>query len=121
MLLGVLSSLLLLAAKVVLGSAVAPQPAEPIGINWLVIVLLIAIVFLWSPKKIPELARSLGQAKKEFDSAMRDVSTAASTPQQSMPPHDTQLVNTAKRLGIATEGKSAEQLSQEIVSKADSR
>lgn len=121
MLNGVLSSLLLAGAHGVQVGAVAPQPAEPIGINWLVIILLIAIVFLWSPKKIPELARSLGQAKREFDSAMRDVSSAASTPQQSMLPPDTQLVNTAKRLGIATEGKSAEQLSQEIVSKADSK
>ncbi len=117
----VLSSLLLAGAKVVQGSAVAPQPAEPIGINWLVIILLIAIVFLWSPKKIPELAKSLGQAKREFDNAMRDVSTAASTPQHHMLPPDTQLVNVAKKLGIAIEGKSAEQLTQEIVSKADSR
>ncbi len=121
MLNGVLSSLLLAGAKTVQGSAGAPQPAEPIGLNWLVIVLLIAIVFLWSPKKIPELARSLGQAKREFDNAMRDVSTVASTPQQSMLPPDTQLVNTARKLGITTEGKSAEQLTQEIVSKADSR
>lgn len=103
------------------GRTVAPQPAEPIGINWLVIVLLLAIVFLWSPKKIPELARSLGQAKREFDNAMRDVSSAASMPQQSALPPDSQLVDTAKRLGIATDGKSAEQITQEIVSKADSR
>ena len=121
MLNGVFSALLLAGAKSLQGSTVAPQPAEPIGINWLVIILLIAIVFLWSPRKIPELARSLGQAKREFDNAMREVSTAASTPQQAMLPPDAQLVNTAKRLGIATEGKSAEQLTQEIVSKADSR
>ncbi len=117
----VLNLLLLAWANAVQGGAVAPQPAEPIGINWLVIILLIAIVFLWSPKKIPELARSLGQAKREFDNAMRGVSTAASTPQHSMLPPDSQLINTARRLGIATEGKSAEQLTQEIVSKADSK
>ena len=103
-------------------SSVAPQPAEPIGINWLIIVLLIAVVLLWSPKKLPELARSLGQAKKEFDKAMHEVSTAAATtPQQPMLPPDTQLVDTARRLGIPTEGKSAEQITQEIVSKADSK
>lgn len=46
----------------------------PIGPTELIIVLLIVIV-LFGAKKIPELARGLGQGVKEFRAGTRDEST----------------------------------------------
>ncbi len=91
---------------------------DPIEI--LIAVAVIAVIFLWSPQKLPELARALGQAKREFDKATHEVYTAASTPPPLQTKPDEQLVETARKLGISTDGKTKEQISQEIVSKAQS-
>jgi sec-independent protein translocase protein TatA len=89
----------------------------------LIIIGVIAIViFLWGPQKIPELARSLGRAKREFDSASREVTEAVAIPSTPSMPRpktaDEILIETARKLGISTEGKTREQISQEIVNKA---
>lgn len=91
---------------------------DPIEI--LVIVGAVAVFLMWSPQKLPEMARALGQAKREFDKAVHEVSTAASTPPSTQDKPDDQIVATAKRLGISTDGKTKEQISQEIVSKSHS-
>lgn len=39
--------------------------------EWLVILLVVVILF--GAKRVPELARALGQAKKEFQKASREV------------------------------------------------
>ncbi len=41
------------------------------GLEWVIVIGLVGLVLLWSPNKIPALARSLGQAKREFDKAAR--------------------------------------------------
>jgi TatA/E family protein of Tat protein translocase len=33
----------------------------------IVIVLLIVAVFVWGPKKVPELAKALGEARRAFE------------------------------------------------------
>lgn len=90
------------------------------GFEIILILGAIAVIFLWSPQKLPELARALGQAKREFDKASREIYNAASTPPPAYPADD-QLIATAKRLGISTEGKTKDQISQEIVAKAESK
>ncbi len=88
------------------------------GFEWVIIIGGVAMLFLWSPQKLPELARALGQAKREFDKASREVYNAASTPPPVKEKTDDQLITTAKKLGISTDGKSKEEISQEIVDKA---
>ena len=101
--------------------------------QWIVIGIVAIALLMWGPNKIPELAASIGRAKREFDSARKSIEdpmnsllqspTQASTP-VSAPPQvaqasgDEVLVRTAREMGIATEGKTKEQLSEEIVSKA---
>ena len=83
-------------------------------------ILIIAIVIiLWGPQKIPELARALGRAKGEFDRAQKEFEEAAKVElERPLESDDDALIEAAKKLGIKTEGKTKEQIAQEIVEKA---
>jgi len=83
----------------------------------IVIGVIVVVVFLWGPKKIPELARSIGIARREFTQGSKESAnlttgqlTAANAPDQT-------LIDTARKLGINTEGKTREQISEEIVNR----
>ena len=89
--------------------------------QWIVIGVIVIAIFLWGPQKLPELARGLGRAKKEFENASKDVEgslkgtgQAATAPKSA----DQVLLEIAMQLRISTEGKTREQISQEIVAKA---
>jgi sec-independent protein translocase protein TatA len=91
-------------------------------LEWVIIGVIVIVIFLWGPQKIPEIARSLGRAKKEFDQATKELSSTAAAPQGQVQPQsksgDEILIETARRLGIQTEGKTREQISEEIVRKS---
>ena len=70
-------------------------------------------LLIWGPKRIPDLARAIGQARGEFERASREYVNPAAT--VSAPTSDDILIETAKKLGINTEGKTKEQISQEII------
>ncbi len=98
------------------------------GIEWIIVAAIIIVLLLWGPSKLPKLARSLGEAKREFQKAMKEAegvkeeiteigrlettSTASSSP----PPQSSdKLIEVAKALGIETEGKTRDQIAQEII------
>lgn len=116
-------------------------------LQWIVIAIVAAIFLMWGPKKIPELARSLGLASKEFKAVSQSVEETRSKlqnpetlldsltaqPQQSAPVQQPQsrppvgsaqtsgdeaLLDTARKLGISTSGKTKDEISQEILAKA---
>ena len=142
-------------------------------VELLIVGAVVVVIFLWGPGKIPEMARSLGRAKKEFDNAQKEfrdvtkqfqdesgltgISQAAkgassgslmdrltslagdqTTVEPKPVPQLTQavvappaaasdaksadqiLVDTARELGIDTEGKTREEISKEILEKAKS-
>ena len=90
----------------------------PTGFELIIVAVIIVAILLWGPKKLPELARSIGLARKEFEKASKEAETF--TKQSLNPPASAEdtLLKTAKELGINTEGKTKEQISQEIVEKA---
>jgi sec-independent protein translocase protein TatA len=81
-----------------------------------VIGIIVVVVVVMGPKKIPELARALGMAKKEFE-AGQGTSATPVAPAASYQVGGDDLMAAAKRLGISTEGKTREQISAEIVRK----
>ena len=82
----------------------------------LAIIGIVIVVFLvLGPKKIPELARALGMAKKEYTAGTQATPSSSSAAGSSMGGDD--LMIAAQRLGISTEGKTREQISAEIVRK----
>lgn len=101
------------------------------GLEWLIIGAIAIVVILWGPAKIPEFARALGRAKGEFSKAQDEFSKAASETAQSrsatnftVPPppslktRDEVLIDAARSMGISTEGKTREQISEEVSLKA---
>ena len=96
-------------------------------IQWVVIGVVVIALFLWGPQKIPDLARALGRARKEFDNASKEMndamagkvpssvtptSTGVAAPEKT---GDQILIETARQLGISTEGKTRDQISAEIL------
>lgn len=102
--------------------------------QWIIIAVIVVVIFLWGPQKIPDLARAIGRARREFEQASKEVDDAMSgkLPQPSLGSQmaavpalektgDQVLIETAKQLGISTEGKTRDQISQEIVTRSKSR
>jgi len=89
-------------------------------LQWIVIGIIVVVIFLWGPQKIPELARALGRARREFDEGSKELTSAVTSPTTQQVPQKTAdqvLIETANALGISTAGKTREQISQEIISK----
>jgi len=96
------------------------------GWEWLIIGVVAIVIILWGPAKIPEFAKALGRAKGEFSKAQKEFTNAATQdpymPVQSvnvaspsiLQSKDEVLLETARRLGIPTQGKTREQISDEI-------
>ncbi len=86
-------------------------------VELVIIGIIVVVVVVMGPKRIPELARALGSAKKEFNAgAQGGPSVAPTTPMGSHTDEDDLMV-AARKLGISTEGKTREQISAEIVRK----
>jgi len=94
------------------------------GWEWIIIGVVAIVIIMWGPAKIPEFAKALGRAKGEFSKAQKEFTDAATTTekapatQTAVRSKDEVLLSTAKDLGISTEGKTKEQLSEEISTKA---
>ena len=83
----------------------------------IVIGIIVVVIILWGPKKIPELARSIGIARKEFTQASKESANPAAGQLTAANAPDQTLIDTARKLGIDTEGKTREQISDEIVNR----
>ena len=90
------------------------------GYEWLVVVAVIAIIFLWGPQKLPELARSIGIAKQEFEKAGKEgfAGTSSTAAAPATQPGTDALVLAANELGVSTEGKTREEIAKEIAAKS---
>jgi len=78
------------------------------GYEWLIIFLIILILF--GAKKLPELARGMGEAVREFRKASREEQEKILKEAD-----EDKVTRLAKALNISTEGKSREELVKEII------
>ena len=100
-----------------------------VGYEWLIVAGILLVVFLWGPQKLPELAKSVGLAKKEFEKAAKEASAATSTTTATtvstgaavVQPATDPLIVAAKSLGITTEGKTKEEIAKEIADKSTTK
>jgi len=89
------------------------------GMELLIIGVVAIVIIMWGPGKIPEFAKALGRAKGEFAKASKEFSesttdTSARSTSSTIKTKDEILIDTAKSFGITTDGKSREQISEEI-------
>ena len=98
------------------------------GWEWLIIGVVAIVIIMWGPAKIPEFAKALGRAKGEFSKAQKEFTDAASATAsipaatvaapiastQTLKSKDELLIETARTLGVSTDGKTREQITEEI-------
>lgn len=91
------------------------------GLEWIIVAVIVLLFFLWGPEKLPKLARSLGQAKREFDKASKEaeqqITSVTTGINDEIKKQEDQLLDVARSLGLSTEGKTREQIVDEIAAR----
>jgi len=89
------------------------------GWEWIVVIAIVLVFLLWGPQKIPQLAKAIGEARREFDKASKEseklVSEVTQPAKPAQPNEDQVLIEIARKLGIEIEGKTRNQLLNEIL------
>ena len=92
-----------------------------VGYEVIVIGIILVVIFIWGPNKIPEIARGLGRARKEFDEASKGLTGGSTTSPRIESNVSDPLIDTAQKLGISTAGKTRQEISDEIVRVAQAK
>jgi sec-independent protein translocase protein TatA len=82
--------------------------------EWLIILIALVIILIWGPSKLPSLARGMGEAIKEFRKAASGVAEEEVRRVEKKEEIDQKIIEMARSLGISTEGKTKEQILDEI-------
>ncbi|UCE36688.1 MAG: twin-arginine translocase TatA/TatE family subunit [Thermoplasmata archaeon] len=95
-----------------------------LGMGEILIIVFVIVILIFGAKKLPELARSLGRAKGEFERGKMDIEREIKEEKakdakkeeeaKQEKKEEKDIVKAAKELGIETEGKSEEELKKEI-------
>ncbi|HYM39713.1 MAG TPA: twin-arginine translocase TatA/TatE family subunit [Thermoplasmata archaeon] len=88
------------------------------GIEWIILLVIVAALFLFGPSKLPELARGFGRAMGEFRRGRMEVEREI-TQQFSTEDPRMKLDRAANSLGVASAGKSELQVKLDIARAVD--
>ena len=86
--------------------------------EWAIVLLIVVLFF--GAAKIPELARSLGKAKGEFEKGARESREAATPGKDATTPEAAEaarVLKAAKELGIPTDGRSVSDIKADVRAK----
>ena len=72
--------------------------------------IILLIMLLFGAAKIPELARALGKAQREFTKARNEIEREVASPPPAVESEEQRLRRKAKEVGVATEGKSVDEI-----------
>ena len=91
------------------------------GIEWVVILIIIAVLLLFGPSKLPELARGVGRALGEFRRGRMEIEREISTELSTMDTRDMRMrvEKAAGALGVSAGGRSEMQLKLDIARAVD--
>jgi len=91
------------------------------GIEWVVILIIIAVLLLFGPSKLPELARGVGRALGEFRRGRMEIEREISTELSTMETRDmrVRVEKAAGALGVPAGGRSEMQLKLDIARALD--
>lgn len=80
----------------------------------MIILIALVIILIWGPSKLPSLARGIGEAIREFRKAASGVAEEEVRRVERREEIDQKIIEMARSLGISTEGKTKEQILDEI-------
>jgi sec-independent protein translocase protein TatA len=91
------------------------------GIEWIVLLIIVAVLLLFGPSKLPELARGVGRALGEFRRGRMEIEREISTELSTMETRDmrVRVEKAAGALGVASSGRSEMQLKLDIARAVD--
>ena len=92
-----------------------------VGYEAIVIGIIVVVIFVWGPNKIPEIARGIGRARREFDEASKGLTSTSTTGPRIESASSDPLIDTAQKLGISTSGRTRQEISDEIVRTAQNK
>jgi|SRR3990172_3911411 len=100
------------------GSLTAQLPG---GFEWIIILIIIAVLLLFGPQKLPELARGIGRALGEFRRGKMEVERQISDELSTLDARDirARVDKAASALGISTTGRSELQIKLDIARDVD--
>jgi sec-independent protein translocase protein TatA len=92
-----------------------------IGMGELIVIFFI-ILLLFGGKKLPELARSMGTAVREYSRATKEPEKYVEEKTKTKEDEEREaIINAAKKLGIETEGRSIKEIAQDIVKATEAK
>lgn len=100
----------------------------PLGFEWIILLVIVAIVLLMGPRKIPELAKGIGRALGEFRRGREEVerelrAEMSKTPSVSGPEEvveiNPRILDAAKELGLDVLGRKERTLKVAILNAVD--
>lgn len=91
------------------------------GLEWIILLVIVAALFLFGPSKLPELARGFGRALGEFQRGRMEIEREIRGQFSALPASDARSreERVAAALGLATGGKSDIQLKIDIARAID--
>jgi sec-independent protein translocase protein TatA len=104
------------------GFPTGPLTAQlPSGFEWIILLIIIAVLLLFGPQKLPELARGFGRALGEFRRGKMEVERQISEEINAMDVKDmrSRVEKAAGALAIPTSGRSELQLKLDIARAVD--
>ncbi len=94
-------------------------------INLLIIGVLFTVIVVWGPQRLPEIVRRINALRAEYNKVSSNVLSQIEGLSQPLPSSDKEfrqmksnaaIIESAKKLGIVTEGKTKDEIIQEILS-----
>jgi sec-independent protein translocase protein TatA len=82
------------------------------------IIISFIILLLFGGKQLPELAKSLGTAAREFKNATKNDDLKSKAQTKEVEEREA-ILEAAHKLGIETQGRSIEDIAKDIVSKTE--
>src|SRR3989442_14442985 len=91
------------------------------GIEWVVILIIIAVLLLFGPSKLPELARGVGRALGEFRRGRMEIEREISTELSTLDARDMRMrvEKAADALGVSAGGRSGMRMKLDIARAGD--
>ena len=85
-------------------------------LEWLIIAVIVTVLVLWDPEKIPKMVRAIAEAKREYEEAVASLSEQLSSEEgEEHLTGDEKILEMAGELGVQTEGKTREEIVKEIL------